>query len=640
MLRRISLANKCLLLFGFAVVGIIGVSLLVALLRMNAMIDEGELTAARQAAGVWQSQLRKAHNSAQVIRPTGVSEAPGGEAGTGNTERLTSGDIELLFMPSDIIVPFSGRAELKTLVQGAWRSANADATFEQLSVVEWGYSSRRYVVLVPVRFGAESLSGVGAAIAAAGAAASEAAGNPGEPVPPDATDAAAAAVQPAAAGVLLAEVLPPEPAGSKRAPVGIVIAIKTSNSAATSLWLSLVFLVSVGLFALGLAVLVFYLITRKIILEPVRQLRATAEDVRSGNLDTRSDIQTGDEFEELAEAFNEMLAALQTGQDQQRAINASLDEKINQLAERNDTLHQAARIKGEFLANVSHELRTPLNSILGFAELLEEQAAREAETVEESSKLQRRRRYTDNILSAGRSLLDLINGLLEMAKVEAGKVDLKITAFTAKDLTEQLIAMMRPQADKRGVELTLELEGNLPEMRTDRGKLQQVVFNLLANAVKFTGDMAEELRSKQQQRAAEAELSGLPPPTEMPPPAKVTLRIEPLITRNPETGETQDRIRICVLDTGPGISPEDQPKIFDKFTQLDSGYGRKHAGTGLGLAICKELTSVLQGEMQLQSQLGRGSMFSVIVPVHLNAATTAEKKLELAFRGNLAKADE
>jgi len=335
-----------------------------------------------------------------------------------------------------------------------------------------------------------------------------------------------------------------------------------------------------------------------------------------------------------------MLAALQTGQDQQRAINASLDEKINQLAERNDTLHQAARIKGEFLANVSHELRTPLNSILGFAELLEEQAAREAETVEESSKLQRRRRYTDNILSAGRSLLDLINGLLEMAKVEAGKVDLKITAFTAKDLTEQLIAMMRPQADKRGVELTLELEGNLPEMRTDRGKLQQVVFNLLANAVKFTGDMAEELRSKQQQRAAEAELSGLPPPTEMPPPAKVTLRIEPLITRNPETGETQDRIRICVLDTGPGISPEDQPKIFDKFTQLDSGYGRKHAGTGLGLAICKELTSVLQGEMQLQSQLGRGSMFSVIVPVHLNAATTAEKKLELAFRGNLAKADE
>jgi signal transduction histidine kinase len=127
------------------------------------------------------------------------------------------------------------------------------------------------------------------------------------------------------------------------------------------------------------------------------------------------------------------------------------------------------------------------------------------------------------------------------------------------------------------------------------------------------------------------------PPTEAPPLAKVTLRAEPLITRDPSTGETEDRVRFCVIDTGPGIAPEDQARIFEKFTQLDSGYGRKHAGTGLGLAICKELTTVLQGELLLQSQLGRGSMFSVIIPARLDDATTAENKLELAFRGNLSK---
>jgi signal transduction histidine kinase len=332
-----------------------------------------------------------------------------------------------------------------------------------------------------------------------------------------------------------------------------------------------------------------------------------------------------------------MLAALQTGQEQQRTINASLDEKINQLAERNQTLYQAARIKGEFLASVSHELRTPLNSVLGFAELLEEQAAREAEAGEDSPKIQRRKRYIDNILTAGRSLLDLINGLLEMAKVEAGKVDLKVKSFGADALCEQLIAMMRPQADKRGVELSLEIAENLPELLTDQGKLRQIIFNLLSNAVKFTGDMAEEIRSKQQQRASEAELMDASPPTEAPPLAKVTLRAEPLITRNPSTGETEDRVRFCVIDTGPGIAPEDQARIFEKFTQLDSGYGRKHAGTGLGLAICKELTTVLQGELLLQSQLGRGSMFSVIIPSKLDDATAAENKLELAFRGNLSK---
>jgi two-component system, NarL family, sensor histidine kinase BarA len=613
MLRRVSLANKCLLLFGIAVVGIIGASLLVALFRMNAMIDEGELAAARQAALVWQGQLRRLPASSSETLPS-------------SPERLSAGDVELLHFRPDQIDPYKGRDEIKAIVQSAWRQAMGDPGFEQMGSVDWGWSARRYIIAVPLRAAAGE-STPGTVPTGDTADSDSAAADPSTAPAPNPDPAAAASASPSSA----------LPAPGARRPTGLVLAVKTSNAAASSLWLSLVFLVSVGIFALGLAVLVFYLITNKIILQPVRQLRATAEDVRSGNLDTRSDIQTGDELEELAEAFNEMLAALQTGQEQQRTINASLDEKINQLAERNQTLYQAARIKGEFLASVSHELRTPLNSVLGFAELLEEQAAREAEAGEDTPKIQRRKRYIDNILTAGRSLLDLINGLLEMAKVEAGKVDLKVKSFGADALCEQLIAMMRPQADKRGVELSLEIAENLPELLTDQGKLRQIIFNLLSNAVKFTGDMAEEIRSKQQQRASEAELMDASPPTEAPPLAKVTLRAEPLITRNPATGETEDRVRFCVIDTGPGIAPEDQARIFEKFTQLDSGYGRKHAGTGLGLAICKELTTVLQGELLLQSQLGRGSMFSVIIPAKLDDATTAENKLELAFRGNLSK---
>jgi len=603
MLRRVSLANKCLLLFGVAVLGIVATSLLVALIRMNAIIDDGELASLRQAAMVWQAEARR---GAEAGGPAGDPEPSAGEVGpvlSAEFERIGLGEVELTRLRADQIVPYRFRPEAKQLVEAAWTRGSVDRTFESFSESEYGFTARRYAIAVVVR-GSEKEGGT-AASAATGPLAT-----------PSVTQAT--------------------PNGAQVAPVrAIVYGVRTSTAAATSLWLSLFFLVSVGVFALGLAVLVFYLITSKIILEPVRQLRLTAEAVRSGNLDSRSEIATGDDFEDLADAFNEMVGALQLGQVQLRAINNSLDEKINQLAERNLTLYEAAKIKGEFLANVSHELRTPLNSILGFAELLEDQAQREQDSGEDSSKLARRKRYVDNILSAGRSLLELITGLLEMAKVEAGKAELRVLRFEASDLCEQLIAMMRPAADKRGVELTLEVAENLPTMMTDRGKLQQVIFNLLANAVKFTGDMADELRSKQQQRAAEAELMGAPPLLEQLPAAKVTLRAENLIARDPATGQTEDRIRFSVLDTGPGIAAEDQAKIFEKFTQLDSGYGRKHAGTGLGLAICKELSGLLQGEMMIESAVNRGSMFSVVVPVTINPGQAAEAKLELAFRGSL-----
>ncbi|HMN42813.1 MAG TPA: HAMP domain-containing sensor histidine kinase, partial [Phycisphaerales bacterium] len=416
---------------------------------------------------------------------------------------------------------------------------------------------------------------------------------------------------------------------------GVVVLTRISPNAGSQLLVNTAYLFSAGLIALGLALLVFYLITTKLILSPVRQLRETAELVREGNISTRSDIRTGDEFEEMSETFNQMLEAITTSQEQLRAINAQLDLKVNELSERNVALYEANRVKGEFLASVSHELRTPLNSIIGFAELLlenvvkdEEQAAALAAsgwaglappTPEEQTKLAKRKRYLENILNAGRNLMDLIEGLLEMAKVEAGKLDLRVAPMNVRDACEALVALIRPLADRGGVELSAEFAGDVPNIDTDAKKFQQIIFNLLSNAVKFTSE-----------KAADEKAAGMTPV------AKVVLRAERLVGRGSEGPEAQDRVRISVLDTGPGIAPEDQKRIFQKFEQLDTGHTRRHAGTGLGLAICRELTTMLQGEVHVESELGRGAMFSVILPLAINAGRAEEMKTEMAFRGKLA----
>ncbi|MGQ0627792.1 MAG: sensor histidine kinase, partial [Phycisphaerales bacterium] len=239
------------------------------------------------------------------------------------------------------------------------------------------------------------------------------------------------------------------------------------------------------------------------------------------------------------------------------------------------------------------------------------------------------------IQSSGRTLLDLINGLLEMAKVEAGKVEIMHDRVDLREFAEALVALMRPVADKRGVDLRLEVAGEALVIETDGRKLQQIVFNLLSNAVKFTGDAAEG-RAEALTTAREGATSGEGPPSTVLVPALVTLRIERLLARAAGGAAEQGKVRISVLDTGPGIAPEFQEIIFEKFTQLSRGLNRTSAGTGLGLAICRELTALLQGEIQVESALGRGAMFSVILPERLDPARIAESKLEARFRVSLS----
>ncbi len=319
-----------------------------------------------------------------------------------------------------------------------------------------------------------------------------------------------------------------------------------------------------------LALLVFYLITTRLILSPVRELRGVAEQVTSGDLAIRSTIATGDEFEDLGEAFNDMLAHLKTTQDELRTTNRSLDIRLGELAETNVALFEANKLKTEFLANVSHELRTPLVSIIGFAELLRDAA----ESPPKDAK--RPIRYADNILTSGRMLLDLINDLLDLAKIEAGRIDLHLSRVNLRDVCDALMDFLRPLADKKNLALEAAVEEGVPDLHSDSGKIKQILYNLLSNAIKFT-------------------------------PGGGRVRLEV----GPSENET---VHLRVSDTGPGIPAEMQAIIFEQFRQLDASATREHGGTGLGLTITRELVRMLGGSIQIESAEGQGSTFIVTLP--------------------------
>lgn len=395
---------------------------------------------------------------------------------------------------------------------------------------------------------------------------------------------------------------------------GMIVLERRSIEATRLLLVNTGFLLSAGSVVLLFSLTAFYIITHKLILGPVRALRETAERVRRGNLAIRSEITTGDEFQELAETFNSMLTDMQAAQDQLKAINAALDLKLNELVQSNSALFEAAKLKGEFLANVSHELRTPLNSIIGFAELLLEIARSDAAGGDPSPVVLKRIRYCENIVSAGRNLLSMINSLLEMAKIEAGRIDLQIAPMNLRDACEALLGLAYPLAEKRGVQLKLEMADDLPIVHTDVKKFQQIIFNFLSNAVKFTEPFERSGRVGQ-----------------------VTLRAERLPGGVAgEGGDLEEKVRVSVIDNGPGIPAEEQSRIFEKFHQLDNSHTREHTGTGLGLAISKELAGILRAEIQVVSEVGRGSMFSLMLPLKIDSEEAAESTLESKFRGALA----
>ncbi|WP_161540776.1 PAS domain S-box protein [Rhodothermus marinus] len=242
-----------------------------------------------------------------------------------------------------------------------------------------------------------------------------------------------------------------------------------------------------------------------------------------------------------------------------------LVEAERQLKEAKERAEEASRLKSAFLANMSHEIRTPITAILGFAELLDEELeARQQEDLRE---------FTNIIDRSARRLLMLLNDILDLSKIEANRLELKLHPTDVVDVARQAVQLMQPLAEEKGLKLELHAEENLMA-RADPNRLHQVLVNLLSNAIKFTDEGYVRV----------------------------------------ELGRKKGRIRLVVEDTGCGISPEFLPHLFEPFRQEHEGLEQKHQGVGLGLAIVKRLIDLMGGQITVQSEPGKGTRFEILLP--------------------------
>jgi signal transduction histidine kinase len=331
-------------------------------------------------------------------------------------------------------------------------------------------------------------------------------------------------------------------------------------------------LLSTAIITVFLAMIAAYIIVRYVIVKPLKHLRDVSDAISHGDIQQRAEIRTGDEFEELGLAFNRMLRHLVAAQDDLLEANTSLDTKVDELAQLNMRLMEMNQLKSQFLTTMSHELRTPLNSIIGFSDVLSSIKSLD----------DKQQRYVLNIQKSGKMLLDMINDILDLAKIESGKMDVRLAAFRIEHVIGAQCDMAKPLAEKKNIDLETVIAPRLPELYQDQGKVQQILNNLLSNAIKFTPEGG---------------------------------RIE-ISARQNASGE----LELIVSDTGVGIALEDQTQIFEKFRQgetvVPSGdpLTREYSGTGLGLSIVRELCRLLGGDVTLQSEVGRGSTFTVRLP--------------------------
>lgn len=327
-------------------------------------------------------------------------------------------------------------------------------------------------------------------------------------------------------------------------------------------------------------------------LEQSEELQVQQEELR----------QINEELEEQTKALKESEARLQAQQEELKVINEELEERTkslelqnddifnknenlknarNELEEKAKALEAASKYKSEFLANMSHELRTPLNSILVLSQIL-------AEKRDNKPLTDKQLEFARTIYSSGEDLLKLINDILDLSKVEAGKMEIVFEELKVEELVQYVERSFRPIAVKKGLDLTINIENGAPEkIVSDSQRVQQIINNLLSNAFKFTSSGSITLTIG---RIVEEEATCLKP-------------------------DSKDLIRIAISDTGIGIPKDKQEIIFEAFKQSDGTTSRKYGGTGLGLSISKELAAVLDGKIELESELGKGSTFTLYLPI-------------------------
>ena len=269
---------------------------------------------------------------------------------------------------------------------------------------------------------------------------------------------------------------------------------------------------------------------------------------------------------ERGEFSQEVVATLQTfaAQSVLAIQNARL---FRELADKSRQLEGASQHKSEFLANMSHELRTPLNAIIGFSEVLTDRMFGDLNEKQEE--------YLKDIYASGTHLLSLINDILDLSKIEAGRMELELTDFHLPTALDNALTLVRERAGRRNITLQMSVDARLGEVRADERKLRQVVLNLLSNAIKFTPE------------GGRIEVGALP---------------------------KDGFVEVSVSDTGVGIAPADQEAVFEEFRQVGTAE-KKAEGTGLGLTLCRKFVELHGGRIWLRSQVGVGSTFTFAIPV-------------------------
>ncbi|HEU5233095.1 MAG TPA: ATP-binding protein [Terriglobales bacterium] len=341
-------------------------------------------------------------------------------------------------------------------------------------------------------------------------------------------------------------------------------------------------------FASGLFALLLSSKLQRMISLPILQLEDTIRIVSANkNYEIRAENPYGDEIGRLMDGFNNMLAEIQqrdtallNANDQLHARTEELEREVAQRQQAQEELlkakhaaEEASRAKSAFLANMSHELRTPLNAIIGYSEMLEEET-RESGNTEAIQDLQK-------IQTAGKHLLSLINDVLDLSKIEAGKMTLHLEIFDVPPMIRQIVTTLEPAAAKNSNKINVRIADGVDSMRADVTKVRQILVNLVSNACKFTES------------------------------GTISVNVEPV------TAEGQNWIRFEVRDTGIGITPKQRKQLFQEFAQADTSISRKYGGTGLGLAISHRFAQMMNGHIDVESEPGKGSTFTVLLPVEV-----------------------